>query len=106
MADAPDEVARIVAEDINALRAGNVKPTPGDIKCITYGHLIRLAIWSLRPGWNKDEPTKSRIARVADWLEAEQHIEHFKTTTAKDLPLFAVREGPAEYGAGYADVSF
>jgi hypothetical protein len=69
LADSPEEVARIVKEDLDHLRAGNVKPTHGDIRCVTYGHLIRLAIWSLRLGWNKNEPTTSRIAKVADWLQ-------------------------------------
>jgi len=113
LADSPDEVAKIVEEDLSHLRAGNVKPTPGDIRCITYGHLIRLAIWSLRLGWNKNEPTTSRVAKVSDWLqrfggwaEVEKFMEYDRVATAKDTPLFAVRESFAEYGAEYADVSF
>ncbi len=113
LAEAPDEVARIVKEDLDQLRVGNVKPTPGDIRCVTYGHLIRLAIWFLRLGWKKNEPTTTRIARVADWLhrfggwaEVEKCMEHDRTATTKDMPLFAVHESAAEYGADYADVSF
>jgi hypothetical protein len=113
LADSPDELARMVEEDLDHLRAGNVKPTLGDIKCVTYGHLIRLAIWSLRLKWNKNEPTKSRIAKVEDWLrrfggwaEVEECMEHVKRETTKDMPLFALHESVAEYGAEYADVSF
>jgi len=111
LADSPEGVAKIVEEDLAHLRAGNVKPTPGDIRCITYGHLIRLAIWSLRCRWDKNKPTASRLAIVANWLrqfgelaEVEKFIE--PNRTANDMPLFAVREGAAEYGAEYADVSF
>jgi adenine-specific DNA methylase len=113
LADSPNEVAKIVEEDLNHLKAGNVKPTPGDIRCVTYGHLIRLAIWSLRHGWNKNEPTTSRIAKVSEWIhrfgewaEVEKSIEYDREATMKDMPLFAVGESVAEYGADNADVSF
>ncbi len=113
LADSPEEVAKIVEEDLAHLRAGSVKPTPGDIRCITYGHLIRLAIWSLRCGWDKNKPTASRLGVVANWLErfgeegeVEKFLETNKTATTKDMPLFTVHEGVAEYGAEYANVSF
>ncbi len=113
LADSPEEVAKIVEEDLARLRAGNVKPTPGDIRCITFGHLIRLAIWSLRCGWDKNKPTASRLADVENWLqrfggqgEVEKFIENNITATTKDMPLFAAHESVAEYGAEYANVSF
>ena len=112
-------------EDLDHFRAGNVKPTAGDIRCVTYGHLVRLAIWSLRLGWNKNKPTTSRITKVADWLqrfggwaEVEKCMEYDRpacravrqpgagrAATTKDMPLLAVHESVAEYGAEYA-VSF
>jgi hypothetical protein len=113
LADSPDEVAQIVEKDLDLLRAGNVKPTRGDIRCITYGHLVRLAIWTLRLEWNKTEPTITRIAKVKDWLHhfgnwttVEKCMEHDRAKTEKEMPLFAVHESDAEYGAEYADVSF
>jgi len=113
LADSPEDVARIVKEDLARLRAGNVKPTSGDIRCITYGHLIRLAIWSLRNKWDKNRPTASRLADVADWLqhfggrnEVEKFIGIDTAATTKDMPLPAVHENVAEYGSEYADVSF
>ena len=113
LADSPDEVARIVEKDLELLRAGNVKPTPGDIRCITFGHLVRLAIWSLRLEWKKTEPTITRIARVKDWLqdfgnwtEIERCMKRDRITAEKEMPLFAVHESVAEYGAEYAYVSF
>jgi len=113
IADSPHELALIAEKDLNHLRAGNVKPTRGDIRCVTYGHLIRLAIWSLRLNWNRNEPTTSRIAKVADWLqcfggwaEVEKYMEHVKRETTKDRPLFSVHESDAKYGAEYADVPF
>ena len=113
IADSPYKLARIVEKDLNHLKTGNVKPTRGDIRCVTYGHLIRLAIWSLRLTWNKNKPTTSRIAKVADWLqrfggwaEVEKCIERVKREMAKDIPLFSVHESDANYGDEYADVPF
>ncbi|WP_319523520.1 DNA methylase [Breoghania sp.] len=113
LASSPKEVAKIVEEDIACLRAGNVNPTPGDIRCVTFGHLIRLAIWSLRIDWDKNKPTSRRLETVAQWLQRFQEqgdIEAFvamdEKTTTKDMPLFAVGENAADYGEEYADVSF
>jgi len=113
LADSPDDLARIVEEDLSHLRAGNVRPTPGDMRCITYGHLVRLAIWSLRFEWKKNEPTTSRIAKVAGWLqrfggwpEVEKWMVQIKAVMIKDTPLFAVHESYAGYEAEYTDVSF
>jgi len=109
LADSPKEVAEIVESDLAYLRKGRVKPTLGDIRCITFGHLIRLAIWSLRSGWDRSKPTASRLADVAIWLrrfgdedEVKMYMETNRTTATDDMPLFAVHEGVAEY----ANVSF
>lgn len=113
LADSPYEVARIVEKDLDLLKAGNVKPTPGDIRCIIHGHLVRLAIWALRVEWNKTTSIETRIDRVKDWLrhfgswvEVEKSMVHNRATTDKVLPLFAVHENDEEYGAEYADISF
>ena len=113
LAQSSADVAKIVEADVDQLRTGNVDPTPGDIRCVSYGHLIRLAIWNLRLGWNKNEKTISRIEKVASWIRAfggwpvvEKHLNNNKKDCLKDLPLFAVRENSADYGADDADISF
>jgi predicted RNA-binding Zn-ribbon protein involved in translation (DUF1610 family) len=119
LADFPADVAKIVEEDITNLRAGNVKPTQGDIRCIICGHLIRLAIWSLRNGWSKDRSTTMRIVKVADWLkrfgdwsEIKNLMDLDTVGTSEDfsmagsLQLFSVQENVAEYGDEDAGVPF
>jgi putative DNA methylase len=99
-------------DDLNNLKAGGVKPTQGDARCITHGHLIRMAIWSLRKKWNKKAASAERIAAVAKWLrdfggwpEVESHLgDPFGRHL--DAPLFAVRESEIQYGAKCDDVSF
>jgi hypothetical protein len=113
LADSVEEIRRIIEEDLTHLRAGNVRPTPGDIRCISFGHLIRLAIWSLRSKWDTTKPTASRLASVADWLrqygglaELAKIMEDNGAAVINDMPLFAFHEGVTGYGAEYADVSF
>jgi hypothetical protein len=112
LVDSGEGVARLVEDDLTNLRAGNVKPTLGDTRCIAYGHLVRLAIWHLRKGWDKNAGVGDRMAVVAGWLQdfggwagVEEHI---KTNDPAQLygPLFAVREKAQKYGAGDDDISF
>ncbi len=113
MADSPRELARIVERDLSDLKDGNVKTTRGDTRCIVYGHLVRLAIWSLRKNWNKTETTNARIAKVATWLQGfgtwadvENCLKSVKDDLTKDMPLFAVNENKSKYGAERDEISF
>lgn len=113
LADGPKDLARIIEEDLRRLEAGNVKPTRGDIRCVSHGHLIRLAIWALRLSWNKNEPAQSRIAKVKDWLqhfggwtEVEKCIDRIKGERPQDIPLFSMHEKNPTYGDEDADVLF
>jgi putative DNA methylase len=105
-------VANLVKEDLAKLRAGNVKPTAGDIKCIAYGHLIRLAIWNLRKNWVKNADITKRLSVIASWLtqfgkwhEIEKHLYDPKEQF-HDMPLFAIREKQVNFGATNNEVSF
>jgi adenine-specific DNA methylase len=112
IADSAEGVAVLVKEDLARLRAGNVRPTGGDTKCIAYGHLIRLAIWDLRRTWDKTAEIARRLAVVASWIRAfggYSPIEELlgeAEATRDDGPLFAVREDQAQYGVSDAEVSF
>ena len=112
VADSIDGVAEIVKEDLAKLRAGNVKPTTGDMRCIAYGHLIRMAIWNLRKTWDKNANINARLSAVSSWLLRFGGWTEIKKRLAepedlfRDAPLFAVRENLEEYGASYAEISF
>lgn len=112
LTETPAGVAKIVDTDLAKLRCGNVEPTPGDIRCIAYGHLIRLAIWSLRKGWDMSRNTEARITCVERWLqefggltEVIKNLDRPKHATKREKHL-AVREQHATYGEGYAEISF
>ena len=62
-------MAKLVDEDLDKLEAAGVQVTGGDARCVAYGHLTRLAIWSLRQRWRADVGVAQRIERVGNWLE-------------------------------------
>jgi hypothetical protein len=67
--DRPDSVAALVDDDVRKLRDGGVPIGVGDIKCLTRGHLIRLAIWHLHRDWDKNIPTAAKLAAVSEQIE-------------------------------------
>lgn len=62
----PDALANLIREDLEQLRVGGLRPTRGDIRCIIYGHLIRLSIWRLRPAWDSRHTLSHKLKLIAD----------------------------------------
>ncbi len=65
LASSTAEIASIVVRDLGDLEEGGLKPTQGDIRCVLFGHLVRLAVWRLRTGWDRTGPTDERLHRVS-----------------------------------------
>jgi adenine-specific DNA methylase len=110
--DSPKGLALIVNEDIELLRQGNMKPTRGDIRCIIFGHLIRLAIWTLRIGWNREIATKARLKKVDDWISnfgGSQSVEMYLDDTLSTVPekqAMMIRESEAIYERPSHEIPF
>jgi adenine-specific DNA methylase len=84
-----DELTRIVRDELGQLRLAGVKPTLGDIRCIVFGHLTRMAIWQLRAGWDESVPTSDKLARFAQTLST---LGRHQVVIDN---LIAVADGPA-----------
>lgn len=113
LAESPANFEKLVARDLAELKAGNVNPTKGDIRCIVFGHLTRLVVWILRSEWNKTKPIQSRITKIANRLgifesrvKALTLIDANLTENLREMPLFAMRENVGEYETENTDVSF
>jgi len=63
----PRELAGLIQEEVEALAQGGLKATQGDIRCISHGHLTRLAVWNLRTDWKRETPTPERMEVVRAW---------------------------------------
>jgi adenine-specific DNA methylase len=57
------DLTQLVNDELAQLRAAGMKPRPGDIRCIVFGHLTRIAIWRLRESWDSTRPTSERLNR-------------------------------------------
>ena len=61
-------VAGIVRQDIEALAEAGLTTTQGDIRCVCFGHLTRLAIWNLRGDWDSKRPVTERMNAIHQWF--------------------------------------
>jgi len=108
----PKEVADLVHQDLERLREGNVKPTQGDIRCIAYGHLIRLAVWDLRTTWEREKATGEKLEILASHLNAFGGFDAVEKRLTSDFdiaPLFRhamAREAVESYQVGENEISF
>jgi hypothetical protein len=105
-------IANLVREDVERLRAGTVTPTRGDVRCILFGHLIRLAIWHLRHTWRRDITIEERLAVVARYLQETGGFQSVEQCLGADLlaapssQRAIIREERATYRANDDDISF
>ena len=64
IASTPAEIARLVIEDARQLKEGGVDASPADVRCIAYGHLVRMAVWNLRTQWERGATPQKKLEAV------------------------------------------
>lgn len=91
-----EELTDIVSDDLESLRAAGLKGTRGDVRCIVFGHVARMAVWNLRPTWDKSKTTAEKLALVAAEMarlgDAEKIIDEVSKAPPRETPpgsLFA-----------------
>lgn len=72
------KLAGIMTSELSDLRAAGMKPTAGDIRCVAYGHITRMAIWNLRPLWNAQHPTEKKLAIFRAAMDAIATVDDVK----------------------------
>jgi putative DNA methylase len=75
LATSAKEILRLVQDDTKNLIAGEVNPTRGDIRCLIFGHLIRLTIWNLRQSWDKHKSVADKLSAVSDHIDSVGGVE-------------------------------
>ena len=108
----PRALAELVVEEIQKLRVANLEPTQGDIRCIIFGHLIRLAVWNLRSGWKSSLKVGDRTKMVEAWivkfggLEGVQAELRDNFASAKQTQKWNLQESPPSYLTKADEISF
>lgn len=64
------DIENVLHQDLAALYEGGLKITLGDIRCVLFGHIIREAINSLAPAWNKADETIAKLGTLAQWFKS------------------------------------
>jgi hypothetical protein len=88
----PSALADLVRENVQQLIEGDVKPTKGDIRCIVFGHLARLAVWNLRHDWQRHEPAAAKLAQATKWIEAFGGVESVILALGDDFGTAAAQQ--------------
>lgn len=58
------QLASLMSNELAELTVAGMKPTAGDIRCIAFGHITRMAIWKLRPSWTTARPTAEKLDAI------------------------------------------
>lgn len=59
-----EQLARLMTRELAELSAAGMKPTAGDIRCIAFGHITRMAIWKLRSEWDAARSTAAKLESI------------------------------------------
>jgi len=98
----PQAIAAILAQELGMLRQSGVKLTRGDARCMTFGHLVRLIMWSLKSTWDPAASWEEKLDLVAREAEAlggfEAIEEHLDIDLHTSRQCDEVREVSIVYG--------
>ena len=83
-------LARVVSADLSLLTDAGRVPTVGDTRCIAFGHLTRMGVWTLRPEWDSTLPMRDKIARFAECLDRLGSVDEMLSI----LGLWKIAEPP------------
>lgn len=69
------QLAALMTKELAELTAAGMKPTAGDIRCIAFGHIARMAIWKLRPSWKTSRPTAEKLEAIRLTMDSIATVE-------------------------------
>jgi adenine-specific DNA methylase len=88
-----DDLEHVMKVELSLLRAAGMKPTAGDIRCMLFGHLARIAIVRLRKSWDPSQPTAHKLEQVATTVKRlgdhQAYIDKLAATPAPTVPTRA-----------------
>ena len=67
------ELIAQLARDATHMRAAGVRVSDGDLRCLVAGHLARVVVNALRPGWDRHAALNERLSRAR--TELSRHTD-------------------------------
>lgn len=64
-----------MTRELAELREAGMKPTAGDMRCIAYGHITRMAIWTLRSCWDAGQSTGRKLSLIRSAMNSVATID-------------------------------
>lgn len=86
-------LAAIMSAELADLRAAGMDPTPGDIRCLAFGHITRMAVWRLRSTWNHELTTQEKFAILRKAMNDIATVDAVQKLLEKTAAPVAVNNG-------------
>lgn len=90
LAENATQLAVLMSKDLAELTAAGMKPTAGDIRCMAFGHISRLAILGLRSGWDTSRPTSDKLEAIREAMDRIATIDEVRTALESMQPVSSV----------------
>lgn len=85
----------VIAGELREMASGGLRPTSGDIRCIAYGHLTRLAIFRLRSCWNSGADVEAQLCAFDDECRKLPQLEEIHEAVVRKYGL--IRQSQSAY---------
>ncbi len=110
LAATPETIACYVADDYAQL-SKVFSPSQGDLRCILFGHITRLAAWHLRQSWVKMASIQQKMTLVERFFKSisvSEVLSHLDLILSKSpvRQSWQAMEQSAEFGGSPHEVSF
>jgi adenine-specific DNA methylase len=83
------ELALLLGREMAELRAAGMKPTAGDVRCIAFGHITRMAIWRLRPDWDASRSTAVKLEAIRQAMDGLAKVDEVRAALEGVKPVTA-----------------
>jgi putative DNA methylase len=80
---------QMLRADLESLQMAGLTPTAGDARCLSFGHLIRLAVWQLRSTWHDDAPVADKLEQIRTALQRIYPLDLIHRLATQTLALLS-----------------
>lgn len=91
------ELGAIMRNELTQLVSAGMKPTAGDIRCIAYGHITRMAINNLRAGWDVSLPTGAKLNAIKVAMNAIALLDEVRVALEETAPTASPMSRPIKH---------